>query len=81
MATKQRAFLLRLQRSEGSNSWRASLQDAYTGEVVRFGNEREMLRYLLRILSAPNPTAGESDADDMDLREHIKPEGPRDATP
>lgn len=51
MRTKYQAYLLRLQRSQDSDCWRATLQNAYTGEVLRFANERDMVRYLLRALT------------------------------
>lgn len=53
MSTEYQAYLLRLQRSRGSNSWRATLQNADTGELLRFANERDMIRYLLQALAIP----------------------------
>lgn len=50
MASEYQAFLLRLERSQGQPHWRASLEDAQTGEVLRFANERAMLLHLLRAL-------------------------------
>lgn len=51
MKTEYQAYLLRLQRSRGSDSWRATLQNADTGELLRFANERDMVRYLLQTLA------------------------------
>lgn len=58
MKKSYQAYLIRLQRSAGSAQWRASLQNAQTGEVVRFGSEREMFRYLWQALTSA-PLAGE----------------------
>jgi hypothetical protein len=49
------AFLLRLQRSQGQTEWRASMQNAKTGEILRFATERELLHYLIQILSVAPP--------------------------
>ena len=46
------SYLLRLQRSQPNDHWRATLQNAQTGELLRFANERELLRYLLQLLSS-----------------------------
>jgi hypothetical protein len=69
VSTEYQAYLLRLQRSRGSDSWRATLQNADTGELLRFANEREMVRYLLQALAiAPDdperPAAGEPEEGD-----------------
>lgn len=68
MSTEYQAYLLRLRRSQGSDYWRATLQNAYTGEVVRFANEREMLRYLLEVL-AIRPGGLDQQAGPGDTRE------------
>ena len=44
-------YLLRLQRKQGSDHWQATLQNVHTGALLRFANEREMLRYLLKSLA------------------------------
>lgn len=53
MSTQYKAFLLRLRRDEGQPYWRATLENAYTGELIRFANQNEMLRYLLQNLAEP----------------------------
>jgi hypothetical protein len=45
------AFLLRLQRGQGQTQWRATMQNAQTGEILRFATERELLRYLMQVLT------------------------------
>ncbi|MCA9998488.1 MAG: hypothetical protein KDE09_09400 [Anaerolineales bacterium] len=51
MSTQQyKAFLLRLQRDEGHPNWRATIENAQTGETLRFANQNQMLRYLLNDL-------------------------------
>lgn len=58
------AFLLRLQRGQGQTQWRASMQNAQTGEILRFATERELLRYLIQVLmvapSEPDDQGAES---------------------
>ena len=57
------AYLLRLQRSSAQAVWRISLEDAQTGEKLRFGSEKELLRYLWQLLDKAPP--------------HIPPENPQ----
>jgi hypothetical protein len=45
------AFLLRLQRGQGQTQWRATIQNAQTGEVIYFASERDLIRYLMRVLT------------------------------
>ena len=52
------AYLLRLQRGENQTHWRVTLENAHTGELLRFANEREMLRYLIQILTTPSTDSG-----------------------
>ena len=51
MPTQHRAYLLRLRRDEGQIYWRATLEDAHTGEQQRFATQIELLRYLLQELA------------------------------
>lgn len=51
MEEDYRAYLLRFRRREGSASWLASLENAHTGEVLRFATERDLIVYLYQILS------------------------------
>lgn len=53
MSTQYKAFLLRLRRDEGQPHWRVTIENAYTGELIRFANQNEMLRYLLQNLAEP----------------------------
>ena len=59
MSTEYCSYLLRLHRNQANEHWRATLQNAQTGELFRFANERDMLRYLLQVLS-PNSTVADS---------------------
>jgi len=52
MKESYQAYLLRLQRGPGSARWRVTVQDAHTGEVMRFASEREMFRFLWQALNA-----------------------------
>ena len=56
MGTQQyKAFLLRLQRNEGQPQWRATIENAQTGERLRFADQNQMLRYLLNDLTDTSP--------------------------
>ncbi|MCA9962605.1 MAG: hypothetical protein KC423_00120 [Anaerolineales bacterium] len=55
MRTQYRAYLLRLRRSESQRHWRATLEDAHTGEHLQFASQNELLRYLLHSLSDQSP--------------------------
>ncbi|MCA9917141.1 MAG: hypothetical protein KC445_04275, partial [Anaerolineales bacterium] len=58
MGTQQyKAFLLRLQRNEGQPQWRAIIENAQTGERLRFADQNQMLRYLLNDLTDISPAA------------------------
>ena len=48
---KYKAFLLRLQKDEGHSQWRATIENAQTGEQLRFANQNQMLRYLFNDLA------------------------------
>ncbi|MCI0394917.1 MAG: hypothetical protein L0332_24785 [Chloroflexi bacterium] len=50
-----RAYLLRLQRGQGQLHWRVTLQNAHTGEVLKFATERALLNHLLDVLSLDLP--------------------------
>lgn len=51
MNSQYLAYLIRLQRAEGSVEWRATLENVHNREILTFGTEQELLAYLLRILS------------------------------
>ena len=55
MNAKYHAYLIRFQRSESQVDWRTTLQNAQTGEVSHFANERELIRYLLGVLRETKP--------------------------
>ncbi len=65
MTQEYLAYLLRLQRNERGDPWRTILQNAHTGEVVRFANERDMFRYLMRVLAAEQ-LAPEEEAEELE---------------
>jgi hypothetical protein len=50
MKSIYRAYLLRLHRELNQTDWRATLENANTGEFIRFANEREMIHYLMKVL-------------------------------
>ena len=41
------SYLLRLQRTSEHSPWRISIQDAHSGEEVRFRSEKELFQYLV----------------------------------
>jgi len=51
MATEYQAYLIRLQRNNSGDPWRTIVQNPHTGEILRFANEHEMLRYLMQVLA------------------------------
>ena len=59
MSTEYKAYLLRLRRDEREYVWRATLEDAHTGELLRFATQNEMLRYLLQKLAEPTSRLGQ----------------------
>ena len=50
------AYLVRFQRQQDSDNWRAILENAHTQEVIQFASERELLLFLLRRLQRPLTT-------------------------
>jgi len=67
MSGEYLAFLLRLQRGQGQTQWRATIQNAQTGEILRFATERELLRYLLNILTVVPSDMNSREADSRNL--------------
>ncbi len=62
-----KSFLVRLQRDEGHPLWRATLENAQTGERLRFADQMQMLRYLLNEL-ADSPTIHHTPAEQLEKR-------------
>ncbi len=56
------AYLVRFKRREAQTSWCATLEDVHTRETRTFATERELLLYLLQILSE-HPGSRGSNAD------------------
>ena len=46
------AYLIRFRRDKGQPHWRATLQNAQSGEVVNFANEDHLLDFLLETLKS-----------------------------
>ena len=44
------AYLIRFQRADAEHRFRASIENAHTGEVIHFPNETALLLFLLRML-------------------------------
>ena len=53
MNNDYQAYLVWFQRQQDSSSWRATLENAHTQEVIQFASERELLLFLLRRLQRP----------------------------
>lgn len=51
MAGDYKAYLLRLQRGEGQEHWRATLVEVISGEKNYFATERALFIHLMRILA------------------------------
>lgn len=61
------SYLIRFHQRAGEAHWRATLEDAASGETLRFATELDLLRYVLRQLAQkglappePLPNRGES---------------------
>ena len=67
MDGEYQAFLLRLQRGQGQTQWRATMQNAQTGEILHFATERELLRYLMQVLMIAPPDLNSREADSRNL--------------
>ena len=50
MKSQYQAYLLRLHRSQNQTHWRVIMENAHTGELLRFATERELLRHLMKLL-------------------------------
>jgi hypothetical protein len=44
------AYLLRLQRNPTADHWRVTLENAHTGEVLRFASEQELMAFLWQLI-------------------------------
>lgn len=44
------AYLLRLQRCNKTDHWRVTLENAHTGEVLRFATEQELMSFLWQMI-------------------------------
>jgi hypothetical protein len=56
-----RAYLLRLQRGQGQPHWRVTLQNAQTGEALRFATEQALVNHLLSMLNIDGGSGKDSD--------------------
>jgi len=45
------AYLLRLQRNQSTNQWRATMINAHTGDTIQFASEQELLRHMIKMLT------------------------------
>lgn len=54
MDANYRAYLLRFQREGTQPNWRATLENAHTGETLQFSSEKKLLLYLIRTLRENN---------------------------
>jgi hypothetical protein len=63
------AYLVRFKHREGQTGWRATLENVHTRETLTFATERELLVYLLRVLSesseSPDPSV---DIEDIETK-------------
>ena len=55
MSREYQAYLLRFERNRRQVHWRVYVENAETGEVLRFATEWELIHFLLqRLLTFPN---------------------------
>ena len=50
MNADYQAYLLRLHRRKESSMWRATLENAHTGEILQFGSHMDLLLHLFEML-------------------------------
>ena len=50
MNNHYQAYLLRLRRNETAVHWRVTLENAHTGEVLRFASEQELMSFLWQLI-------------------------------
>ncbi len=58
MSNQYQAYLLRMQRSQHAQHWRVTLENAHTGEVLRFVDEMALMRHLLRMFEPSHSNSG-----------------------
>ncbi|MCA9967528.1 MAG: hypothetical protein KC423_24935 [Anaerolineales bacterium] len=51
MNNDYQAYLIRFRRCPEANTWRATLENAHSREVIQFATEKELLLFLLQRLS------------------------------
>lgn len=51
MKDDYQAYLLRLYRRQARSEWRATLENAQTGEKLHFGSYTELFLFLLQIMN------------------------------
>ena len=44
------AYLVRFRHSQSSDHWRVTLENAHTGEVLRFATEEALMRHLWQLV-------------------------------
>jgi hypothetical protein len=52
MNKNYQAYLLRFRRSQDSEHWRGTVENAHTGEVVHFADEKAVMRYLWQLVGS-----------------------------
>lgn len=68
MSSDYQAYLLRIQRSSTQSAWRVTMENAHTGELLRFANKRDLLRYLMNnLMDETNPTSNQSKDEESKL--------------
>lgn len=69
MKQDYQAYLIRFQRGKGQAHWRAMLEDASSGEKLRFATELDLLRYVLKNLAEENLDLPENAQDKIRIKE------------
>lgn len=65
MKNDYQAYLVRFQRRYETNTWRATLENAHSSEVVQFASEKELLLFLLcRLSGYHNEQPGDDHSDE-----------------
>ena len=65
MKNDYQAYLVCFQRRSEANTWRATLENAHSSEVVQFASEKELLLFLLcRLSGRHDKQPGDDQADE-----------------
>jgi hypothetical protein len=57
MTDDYQAYMIRLQRRKESAGWRVTLENAHTGEILRFRSRLDLMHHLFQLMTNDPETA------------------------